>query len=512
MHLTSTQRIHYGIIGVLTILMFVMFFPVMWKKWFESDSYYSHGLLIPIVSAYLIYRMRDQLAELEPQQEWIGLPVLLFGVFMRVFSAFMEVNFLAGFSLVIVLGGLSLLLLGRKITWKLLFPILFLVSMIPLSQISITKISYELKTFAAEMAARILPHIGVPVDKLGSELSWIKPTSSLVNPVTDRLVIDDVCSGLRSMIALLAFGAVFAYISPTGPRRRLELFAASIPCSVIANMTRIVIITLVAYLWGSQAATVNEYIPNPFASADADGIKHGFTIHDATGILIFVVAFIGFFTYEKLLNRPPFRLPRPRGPRKWIHDVAGRLVRLTENQLECIVRSGHLAPDHQLRPEGSPHWQKASTLPQFAASPRNRRLKCQRLGREFSFDECIRMVKTGEIRKHDLLSFAESGVMMRASSIDFIRSFWPADAARVAWFVVLYAALPIALFLLVRSDPGLGSLAEGKPGAVLVTVVLWFAVRTVMLASYAFLLHHQPAENPMPAGEEDGKREAEMMG
>jgi len=60
--------------------------------------------------------------------------------------------------------------------------------------------------------------------------------------------------------------------------------------------------------------------------------------------------------------------------------------------------------------------------------------------------------------------------------------------------------LPIALFLLVRSDPGLGSLAEGKPGAVLVTIVLWFAVRTVLLAGYAFLLHHQPAENAMPAG------------
>ena len=506
MHLTSTQRVHYGVISVLTILMFVMFFPVMWRKWFESDSYYSHGPLIPIVSAYLIYRMRDQLAALEPEPEWIGLPVLLFGVFMRVFAAFMAVNFLTGFSLVIVLAGLSLLLLGRKITWKLLFPIIFLVTMIPLSQISITKISYELKTFAAEIAARILPHVGIPVHKAGSMIEWIMPNTSIVDPRTDRLIIDDVCSGLRSMIALLAFGAVFAYISPGGTRKRLELFAASIPCSVIANMTRIVIITLIAYLWGSQVATTNEYIPNPFASAGPDGIKHGYTIHDATGILIFVVAFIGFFTYEKLLNRPPFRLPRPHGPKKWILDAGGRLVALAENQLECIIRSGHLAAGQQIRPKDSPHWQKVESLPQFAASPRNRRLRSER-GREFSFDECVELVQSGGIRKHDMLSFADGRAMMRAGNLDFLRPWWPVDAKGIAWLAALYALLPAALFLLVRTDPGLGSLAEGKPGAVLITIVLWFAVRTITLAAAALLACFQPAECGMTGcrGRDDGK-------
>ena len=505
MHLTSTQRIHYGIISAFTILMFVMFFPVMWQKWFESDSYYSHGPLIPIVSAYLIYRMRDQLAELEPKPEWMGLPVLLFGVFMRVFSAFMAVNFLSGFSLVAVLLGLSLLLLGRRITWKLVFPIIFLVTMIPLSQITITKVSYELKTFAAEMAARILPHIGIAVHKAGSMIEWIMPNTSIIDPQTDKLIIDDVCSGLRSMIALLAFGAVFAYISPGGTRKRLELFAASIPCSVIANMTRIVIITIIAYLWGSRVATVNEYIPNPFASAGADGIKHGYTIHDATGILIFVVAFIGFFTYEKLLNRPPFRLPKALGPKKWVLDAGGRLVSLAENQLECIIRSGHVTAGQQIRPKDSPHWQKAGSLPQFAASPRNRRLKVQRLGREVIFDECAEMVKRAEIHKDDMLSFADGGAMMRAGNLNFLQACWPADAFRKAWFAGLYVVLPVALLLLVRTDPGLGSLADGKPGAVLVTIVLWFGVRTVLLAAGALLAQFQPAECGIGGGREDGR-------
>ena len=491
MNLTSSQRIQYGIAGALTVLMFLLFFPIMWQKWFESDSYYSHGPLIPMVSAYLIWRMRDQLAKLEVKPCWWGLPLLVFGVAMRVFAAYEGVNFLSGFSLVIMLVGLALFLLGRAITRKLLFPLLFLVAMIPLSQLTITKISYELKTFAAEIASRVLPLTGVSVYRAGSEIEWVVANSTAVIPGRDSLIIDDVCSGLRSMIALLAFGAVFAYISPCSLRKRLELFAASIPCSVLANMARIVVITLIAYIWGSRSATVNQYIPNPFG-------KEGFTIHDATGILIFVVAFVGFFTYEKLLNRPRFRLPKPFGARKWMLDIDGRLMNLTDNQLECLIRSGTVSPDDQIRAADSPHWQNAATMPQFSLSPRTRKLRLQRLGTEITFQQCIELTRSGQLHKDDLLSFADGAALTQASHLDFLRPHWPAGPARIVSYIALYALLPAALFFVVRSSADLGSLAEGKPGVLLVTIVLWFVVRIVMLGIGALLHLGQAPERALP--------------
>ena len=492
MNLTSSQRIQYGIAGALTLLMFVLFFPVMWQKWFESDSYYSHGPLIPLVSAYLIWRMRDQLAKLEVLPCWWGLPLLVFGVALRVFAAYEGVNFLSGFSLVIVLVGLALFLLGRRVAFKLLFPLLFLLAMIPLSQLTITKISYELKTFAAEIASRVLPAIGVSVHRAGSEIEWVVANAAAVIPGRDSLIVDDVCSGLRSMIALLAFGAVFAYISPCSLRKRLELFAASIPCSVLANMMRIVVITLIAYFWGSKTATVHKYIPNPFGG-------EGFTIHDATGILIFIVAFIGFFTYEKLLNRPRFRLPKAAGARAWVLDSNGKLVTLAGNQLECLIRSGMIGPNDQVRQAGSAQWQNAASIPQFALSPRSRKLRVQRLGTEATFEQCIEMARSGELHKDDLLSFTDGTAMTRASHFAFLRPYWPAGSARIAGYAALYGLLPIVLFFIVQLSSGLGSLAEGKPGVLLVTIVLWFVVRTAMLGAGTLLHLGAAPERALPA-------------
>jgi len=496
MYAVSSQRIQYGLIAMLTLLLFMLFFPIMWQKWFEVSSYYSHGPLIPFVAGYLIWRMRDQLAALRPAPSWLGLPVLLAGIAIRIFGAYTQVNFISGFSLVIVLIGLVLFLLGRQITWKLLFPVLFLVTMVPLPDVAIIRISYELKTFAAEIAARALPLIGVVVDKSGSTIEWIVPNSPELMPPRDHLIIDDVCSGLRSLIALIAFGAVFAYISAGNWRKRLELFAVSIPCSVLANMARIVAITLIAYVWGSRAATVRPVhemlgIPNLLGG-------EGFTIHDATGILIFVVAFIGFFTYEKLLNPAPFRLPRPTGPKKWVLDAGGRLVSLADNQLDCLLKSGHVAADAQIRPADSPLWRKAGSLAQFAGSPRTRKLKLERTGAQITFEQSIEMVGRGEIRKDDFLSFADGRAMMRAGNLDFLRGHWPLRTGGIMLAGLLYVALPVALFFAARTDSTLVSLASGNLGVILVTIVLWFIFRTATLAVSVLVRALHPPEGALP--------------
>ena len=487
---TTRERLPYAMMVGLLVVMFWKAASIMWGKWFEESSYFSHGPLIPLVSLFLIWRMRETLATMSPEPSRLGLAALLVGLFVRLFAAFTAVNFITGFSVVMVLVGLVLYLCGKKITWKLLFPLLFLVWMVPLPDVTIIRISFELKTFASEIAARVLPYIGITVARAGSKISFLRPATNNV----DSLIIDDVCSGLRSMIALLAFGSVFAYITPCNLRRKLELFAASIPCSVIANMTRIVLITVVAYFWGSKVATKSPCIPNPFGEA--------FTIHDATGILIFVVAFIGFFTYEKLLNRLPFRLPRAKGPKKWSYEHSGGIIALADNQLECLMKSGHIAADDSIRPKDSPHWRKAAGLDQFSASPRSNKLEIEgsdrRAAREVTFEECIKMARRGELGKDDFLGYAAGKVRMRAENLDFLRPHWPPSLARKLSYVALYAVLPVVLFFVVQQDQGLGSLAQGKPGTVLVTIAVWFGVRTLLLLGDILVRLVRPVEKPMP--------------
>jgi len=486
MNATTRERIPYAIIAGLLVVMFWKAAGVMWGKWFEESSYYSHGPLIPLVGLFLIWRLRDGLAQIPVGSSRLGLAILLLALFVRLFGAYTRVNFVTGFSVVMVLVGLVLYLFGKKITLKLLFPLLFFAWMVPLPDVTIIRISYELKTFASEIATRVMPYIGVTVVKAGSTLYFMGP-----NDVSDKLIIDDVCSGLRSMIALLAFGSVFAYITRSGLRHRLELFAASIPCSVIANMTRIVIITLVAHFWGSSTATGKGLIPNPFGEA--------FTIHDATGVLIFVVAFIGFFTYEKLLNPSAFRLPPAQGPKKWLYEHRGQAIALSDSQLDCLIRAGHVAADDKVRPNNSPNWQKAGGLVQFAASPRNNGLVIEDSGDQVTFEECATMARNGRLSKDSFLGYRNGTLKMRAGNLDFLRPYWAASPAKKLSYLALYVLLPVVLFFVVSRDPDLGSLARGKPGAALVTITVWFAIRSVLLIGAIGVRLMRPAEKPMPS-------------
>jgi len=145
-----------------------------------------------------------------------------------------------------------------------------------------------------------LRRLGIPAPILGhakSVASQIREMDEIVGTQMDKIVIGDVCSGLRSLIALIAFGALFAYITKLSLPSKIILFAAGIPISVLSNTWRVVTLNLVACHWGSLTT-------NP------DG-----WVHDMTGYGIFAVAFVLYFALERLLNWfEPKRVPSPPAP------------------------------------------------------------------------------------------------------------------------------------------------------------------------------------------------------
>ncbi len=104
----------------------------------------------------------------------------------------------------------------------------------PLS--AIAGLSLKLKLFAAGCAMGIINIIGIPAVQVGSKIFFSDCT----------LVVGDVCSGLKSLIALISFGALYAYISSISNYTKPILFIASIPAALIANIIRILILCLVA--------------------------------------------------------------------------------------------------------------------------------------------------------------------------------------------------------------------------------------------------------------------------
>ena len=272
-----------GVALVATVL------PTWLDRFGEEKSFYSHGYLIPFICAYLVYRERERLKAIPLQPARAGLAVLLLVLFNRFLWASLKINFFEGLSILLLPIGLVLYIWGWRALRALWFPILYILFMIPIPMAGVVLISYYMKVMASRWVVAFLGRIGYDLILSGNRIlfgTW------------DELVIGDPCSGLRSLIALTAFGALFAYVSRVSLWRRWALFFLAIPCALAANFTRILALTLIAMKWGSSVAVADKIVPNP--------LGENWTIHDALGIAVFIPAFIFYFSAERLLELIPF--------------------------------------------------------------------------------------------------------------------------------------------------------------------------------------------------------------
>jgi len=258
--------------GIIFLGMYAPTFIWMWDRWFAKDSYYSHGILIPFVSIYLIWQKKDELANVPLRSSPWAIPVLIIGILIHLSSSITRIYFSSGVSMWVVLIGLILYFYGDQVLRKIWFPIFFLVFMLPLPLKAIRDISFTMKTFAAEIATYWLNKIGILAIRDGS---WIKMRGA-------HVIVDDVCSGLRSLISLTALGSIFAYWLPAKLWKRIVLCLSTIPIAIITNVCRVMFLSVVSEVWGPQYAV-------------------GF-IHDLSGYMIFALAFILLYSVGRLLE------------------------------------------------------------------------------------------------------------------------------------------------------------------------------------------------------------------
>jgi len=261
---------HLSLIALLFAITYLPAFAILHAKYSELDSYYGHGYLIPLVSGFVVWHKRHTLKGIPVVPSRAGLWVLAGGLLLYLFSSWWFVNVVADVSMLVVLTGLSLYLFGRSVTRALMFPLAFLVFMIPLPKISIIYITFWLKLFAARMATEFVEALGIPVLL---QRAFIQLPNGLIE-------VDNACSGLRSLISLLALGVVFAYFLPVSRLMKVMVAVLSIPVAVAANLTRIVTVILVSYL----------YAPTGRAFEMVDF---------ATGLSVFAIALAGLAIVSK---------------------------------------------------------------------------------------------------------------------------------------------------------------------------------------------------------------------
>ncbi len=211
----------------------------------SADPNYSHGFLIPLISAYLLWERRDYFRTVEVRPSNWGIVVLLFGLLMLVVGSVGAELFTMRVSMLVVMAGLVIFLGGFNVLRVVALPLGYLIFMIPLPYIVYDAIAFPLKLFAAHNAVAFLKLVGIPVYREGNVIHLAQTT----------LEVADACSGIRSLISLIALGVALAYFAQKGWARRVIVVFMAVPIAILVNVMRVVVTGILAHYYGAEVAT-----------------------------------------------------------------------------------------------------------------------------------------------------------------------------------------------------------------------------------------------------------------
>ena len=234
--------------------------PDMFRAEIEDMSF---GWYVPIFSLYVLWTERAKVRASIGAPSWGGLvfalPFLALG-FLGVRGVQLRFEIVAFVGLLIAVPWAFF---GRATAKAVLFPALFLLFCIPLATF-LDVVTVHLRLLASSTAFAVARGLGADIVQQGT----------MVGAADGSFAIDvaDPCSGLRSLFALMALTAGYAYFTQPTWLRRGILFAASVPIAILGNVARILSIVLVANYASSDFAT-------------------GF-YHDYSGFVVFAVAIL----------------------------------------------------------------------------------------------------------------------------------------------------------------------------------------------------------------------------
>jgi exosortase len=235
--------------------------PFMVKQWY-SDENYSHGFIVPLIAAFFLYERRDELKKVIVQPWGPGLAVIVFGLAQLTLGFLATELFLMRSSLVVILAGLVLYFFGKEAFRISRLSIIYLILMVPLPYIIYDMVAFPLKLFVTKVSVAFLHLVGIVVIREGNII--IFPTTTLE--------VADACSGIRSLVSLIALGAAYAFVIQTTTIKRWLIILSAIPIAIFTNSLRVIVTGILAQHWGAKAA-------------------EGF-FHEFAGLVVFAVAML----------------------------------------------------------------------------------------------------------------------------------------------------------------------------------------------------------------------------
>jgi len=264
--------------GVVALALIALGFAALYRDvliklvrdWSQDDNY-SHGFLIVPIALYFAWERRDRLMEAPIKPSMLGLIAVILSVIVLAAGELGAELFLTRISILGVIAGSILFVLGWEHLRILFLPVAFLLLMIPIPAIIFNQIAFPLQLLASRFGETTLWAMQIPVLREGN----------VITLANTQLEVAEACSGIRSLISLLTLGIVYGYFMHPSVWVRTLLALATIPVAILANGFRVAGTGIAAHYYGPEAA---------------EGFFHTFS-----GWLVFLAAFAMLFVMHRLI-------------------------------------------------------------------------------------------------------------------------------------------------------------------------------------------------------------------
>ncbi|HEY5504444.1 MAG TPA: exosortase, partial [Sedimentisphaerales bacterium] len=208
-------------------------------RWTVQEEY-SHGFLIPVIVAWLLWTRRDALLASIGRPSWSGPVLILLAAVLHIVGKLSSLFVLSQVGFIVALIGVALGLGGYSLLKIVFVPIIFLIFAIPLPYFIDAVLSWRLQIISSQLGVSFIRLMQIPVYLEGN----------VIDLGSYKLQVVEACSGLRYLYPLMSLAFLAAYLFQAPFWQRALVFLSAIPITVAMNSLRIGIVGVLVNYWG----------------------------------------------------------------------------------------------------------------------------------------------------------------------------------------------------------------------------------------------------------------------
>jgi len=252
----STEHLQHGwriagfsvlLLLLLTLGMYHETVSYLTSQWNQLEiGEYAHGYLVLVISGYLILRNRQALSALTPCPQYWALVAVMAASLLWLLAVLVDVLMLQTVALLLLVLAVAWTVLGNRVTWMLLLPILFIGFAIPIW----FPLAPLLQDLSADVVFRLIRMLGIPAFRQGNDI--VLPAGTLS--------VTEACSGLRYLLPALALGTLYGYLNYVTFRTRLLAVLIAAIAAIFINIVRVFVVVYLGYTTDMQHPFVGDHL------------------------------------------------------------------------------------------------------------------------------------------------------------------------------------------------------------------------------------------------------------